>query len=292
MVGRRPRRKESSGKGSLAGSHAKCWLWGRHAVQESLAAGRWLPLEVTLRDDGEEEKFAEIIRLATDHGLPLSRETAERLTQWTGSREHQGVVARMPEFPYLSPADLLSVMSPTAGRTNPKGQTTKPIASDTGEQQVDRPERALLYVLLDRIQDPHNFGAILRSAEVLGADAVFVGREAQSPVTPHVARSSAGAVHYIPLVQVESLTSLLDDWNRQGVQTLGTTGTAQVDIRDCDLTAPTALVLGNEGVGVRDELLSRCQVQARIPQQGQIESLNAAVAAGIVLYEASRQRSR
>lgn len=270
MVGRRPRRPARS-RTALSGSHAKSWLFGRHAVVEALTAGRWLPIEAAISADIPATLVAEFRKLAESRGVPMTVETPARLMQWTGSREHQGYVARMPEFPYLHSSDFPEDWHPQRTESATEGP-------------------AALYLLLDRIQDPYNFGAMLRSAEVLGVDAVFVGSKSQSAVTPHVARSSAGAVHHVPLVQVESLSLLVDDWNRVGLQTIGTTGGGTVEIGDCDLSVPTALILGNEGTGVSDELLSRCRVTTKIPQLGTIESLNAAVATGIVLYEALRQR--
>jgi len=147
-----------------------------------------------------------------------------------------------------------------------------------------------LYAVLDRVQDPFNFGAILRSAEVFGVDAVFIGRDEQAPVTSAVARSSAGAVNHIPIAVAEELCVLLAQLQRAGIVCIATAPEAGTELPVCDLTRPTAFVVGNEGSGVAAALLGGCDARVRIPQHGRVGSLNAAVAASIVFYEARRQR--
>src|SRR5205085_793916 len=148
----------------LLGSHQRCWVWGRNAVLETLAAGRWIPLEVRLADRLPADKVATVRRLTDPTGIPVLIEPAVRLRQLCGSDEHQGYLAKMPPFPY-----------------------------DDADALIARRPPSPLYVVLDGIQDPFNFGSMLRSAEVLGTDAVFLGRERQVEVTSHVARSSSGA---------------------------------------------------------------------------------------------------
>ena len=173
-----------------------------------------------------------------------------------------GYLAKMAPFPYRDPAELISG-HPDSGA----------------------------FMLLDGIQDPHNFGAIIRSAEVLGLQGVFVGKHRQAPVGSQVARSSTGAVNHLPIAQAEDLV----DWARTlksscGLSLIGTHQDATTDIWDCDLTVPCVLIIGNEGTGIRPELIDMCDRLIRIPQTGRVQSLNAAVAAGILCYEVSRQR--
>ena len=147
-----------------------------------------------------------------------------------------------------------------------------------------------LFLLLDGIQDPYNLGAILRSAEVLGVDAVVLGEERQSGITSLVARSSAGAVNYLKIIRTADLTNVLIQWQARSVTILGASEKADLPLYEVDLTGPLAVIIGNEGTGIRPELLARCHQLVTIPQAGRVGSLNAAVSAGILFYEVHRQR--
>jgi 23S rRNA (guanosine2251-2'-O)-methyltransferase len=249
-------------KGTLLGSHQKCWLWGRNTVLETLRAGRWRPVELRLSEELPAADVGAVAELVGTAPIPLHRDPAARLAQLCGSREHQGYLAKMPEFPYDAPEGVLAGLS-------------------------DNP----LCLVLDGIQDPHNFGAVLRSAEVLGVDAVFVGEVRQVDVTSQVVRSSAGAVNFVRLSRVSALPHLLANLKSRGLSVVGASEKGSVAPAECDLKRPTALVIGNEGTGLSDEVLAVCDERIAIPQHGRVGSLNAAVAAGILVYEAKRQRS-
>ncbi len=258
------RSRRGKGKKVLLGNHQRCWIWGKHLVRETLEAGRWPILELILAEDLAQSDLTTVKRLAAARQITVQVQPGDRLTQLGRSTEHQGYLAKMGPYPYRDPAELVS---------------GKP-ASGT-------------FVLLDGIQDPHNFGAIIRSAEVLGLQGVFVGKHRQAPVGSQVARSSAGAVNHLPIAQAENLV----DWSRTLKSSfeyclIGTHQDATVDIWDCDLTIPCVLIIGNEGFGIRPELSDLCDRLVRIPQTGKVQSLNAAVAAGILCYEVSRQRKR
>jgi 23S rRNA (guanosine2251-2'-O)-methyltransferase len=252
MVGRRRKRTKS------AGSHQRCWLWGRHAVLESLRAGRWLPDEIWRDTELEADVLEEVESGAEEAEIEVHIVEAARLTQLAGTIEHQGLAARMPEFRY----DELSTVAASAGDRRP-------------------------WLVLDRIHDPHNFGAILRSVDVLGGAGVIIGSTGQAEVTPHVARSSAGAVHHVPIVRAGDLATAVRAAGRR-VVVADEAGDTRLD--QVDFGAPTLVVLGNEGSGVSGELKALADVRAAIPQRGKIDSLNVGVAAGVILYEALRQR--
>ncbi|MCA9053172.1 MAG: 23S rRNA (guanosine(2251)-2'-O)-methyltransferase RlmB [Planctomycetaceae bacterium] len=257
MVGRR---HKSSRR--LAASHQRSWLWGRHAVLETLAAGRWTPLEVRVAAELDLESRDVVAQGCAQLDVPIEIHPHDQLTRWCGTGEHQGLLALMPAYQYLTIEEALAGLPATP-----------------------------LILILDRIQDPHNFGAILRSADVFGVDMVFVAQTEQANVTPHVARSSAGGVNHVPLCQVETLSDLPRLlWERHRITTCAAVGGSSTSVMAADLRRPTAIVIGNEGSGVSDELRAACGGQISIPQQGHVESLNAAVAAGILLYEARRQR--
>jgi 23S rRNA (guanosine2251-2'-O)-methyltransferase len=257
MVGGKRTRKATR---QLLGSHQKCWLWGRHVVLETLRAGRWKPCEVWAADRLTADLAREVESLSDSLQVPLLRTSADAMARRCGTGEHQGLAAKMPPFPYWTEAELLEHRR--GGRC---------------------------YLILDALQDPYNFGAILRSAEVFGVRGVFVGTERQSEVTSLVARSSAGAVNHVPLVRTDDLVGLIGRLQERGVRVVGATGIGGCDSFTYEFRRTTALVIGNEGSGVCPELLGQCDALVRIPQFGTVGSLNAGVAAGILLYEMARQ---
>lgn len=255
-------------KKPLLGSHQRSWIWGRNLVAETLRAGLWIPYELRLADDADEE----LRTLADSRNVQVHDETASRLTQLCGATDHQGVLAKMPPFPYASPTDLLNWLRTT--RRPPISPSPDP-----------------LFLITDHLQDPYNFGAIVRSAECFGAAGVFIPRTRQVGVTSQVARSSAGAVNHIPIAQVDDLLVLTDELKRQGVRLVAASEHAATPLPDADLSGPLAVVIGNEGVGIRRDLLAACDLSVAIPLTGRVGSLNAAVAAGIMIYEATRRRT-
>jgi 23S rRNA (guanosine2251-2'-O)-methyltransferase len=258
MVERYRRKK---GRPALLGNHQKCWLWGRHAVTEMLRAGRWPVLELHYSDRLPKEDLAFAESWSRDSNTPLAIKPFERLTELCHSREHQGFLAKMAPFPYDKVDDLLATAKPQP-----------------------------LFAILAGLQDPHNFGAVIRSAHVLGVDAIFVPAYEQVEVTTQVARSSVGAVNHIHIAQADDLVTLTSMLQSRGIRVIGTSQRAAHPIYERDLSGSIAIVIGNEGTGIRDELLCMCDELVTIPQFGAVESLNAAVSAGILFYEAQRQR--
>jgi 23S rRNA (guanosine2251-2'-O)-methyltransferase len=259
MVGQR--RKKQRSKKAMMGNHQKSWLHGRNAIVETLEAGRWLPNELVLSDQLAEETVRPIIDAASVLQVPFEVAPHERLTQLCHARDHQGVIARMPPYPYLDSAAV-----------------------------IERASAPGLFLVLDRLQDPFNFGSVCRSASVFGVDGVFVAEVGQAEVNSQVARSSAGAINRLKIARDECLAATTDRLKSAGVQTVATSPRAELQVDQLDCTIPTAVIIGNEGAGVSDELLERCDQLVTIPQATGFESLNAAVSTGIVLYEIHRQR--
>lgn len=252
------------GKGKpLLGSHQKCWIWGRHLVQETLAAGRWPVADLFLSDSLPPELLAGASARAVELGVPVNVLPPDELEKLGHTREHQGFLARMLEFPYVSLEAL------------PSGSDADPAFT----------------VLLDGIQDPYNLGAVLRSAEVFGAHGVILQASGQTGVTSMAARSSAGAVNRIPVAKVESLAAAAASLRARGVALVGASEKAERELPACDLRGPVCVAVGNEGFGLSEAVREQCALLARIPQLGHVGSLNAAVAAGIFFYEVRRQRS-
>lgn len=261
MVGRNRRTKKASANAPLMGNHQKCWLWGRHSVMELLRTDRWQPLELGISHALPEPLAEEVSQWATDHSCPIEVWSDQDIEARCRASDHQGLIARMPEFPYLSVDETIRRMPANSWCT-----------------------------LLDGIQDPFNFGAILRSAEVLGASAAFIGTEQQCGVTAQVVRSSVGAVLHLPLARGENVCDIARSLQANGVQLCAASEKATHSPSEIDLRRPTCLVIGNEGRGISASLLAMCDQMIAIPQTGHVGSLNAAVAAGILYYEAGRQR--
>lgn len=262
MVGRKPQTKGKKKKPLLA-SHQRSWLWGKNLVLETLAGARWPVHELYLADDlGADAAASELAQAqAQTPKLKATRSARTRLAELCGAPDHQGYLARVGAYPYV-PADDLRARARTPS----------------------------LFLILDGVQDPYNLGAMLRSAEVFGIDGVFLGTQGQVGVNSLAARSSAGAVNRLAIARVESLPDLIAELRRDAVRVVGAGLEADYALDACDLAGPTALVIGNEGIGLSPAVMAGCNMLAKIPQAGGLNSLNAAAAAAVCLYEAQRQR--
>jgi 23S rRNA (guanosine2251-2'-O)-methyltransferase len=243
-------------------SHQQSWIWGRHAVLEAIRSDRWTPCEIQSVAELPPEILKELRQFCDERDVLSSVVSSDRLEQLVHTPAHQGMIAKMPEYNYL-PLDEL----------------------------IDDSHSDKLYLVLDSIQDAFNFGACLRCGEVLGVEAVLVGERDQCGMTSQAVRSSAGAVHHLPIFRTSDLTGALVRLQAQHVQLVAASEKGDRTIGECDFGRSTAIVLGNENTGIADERLALCTVHARIPQAGRVGSLNVAVAAGIMLYEAFRQRT-
>jgi 23S rRNA (guanosine2251-2'-O)-methyltransferase len=248
-------------------SHQRSWIWGRHAVTETLAAGRWPVLELYVDESFSASETSQIVALAGRHSVAVRGASASRLEQLCRNSDHQGYVARMGEFPCRTLSDLQKALKEPLQR-----------------RQVP------LYLVCDRVQDAHNFGAILRNCDAMSVDGIIIGERSQAQVTPHVARSSAGAVNWQELYRVSELTAAVRVLRSSGVQVIAATEKSEGSLWDADLRNAAAILIGNEGSGIAPELLRECDALVSIPMLGRVNSLNAAVATGILLYECRRQQ--
>ena len=257
----------------LQASHQKNWLTGRYAILETLRAAVWPIDELFIASDVAAEDFAalaEIEQLAEDACVRLRYETADRIVELCHSEHNQGVAARMGEFPYRSADWLLEDQQATKG----------------GDNRMASPS---LVVICDRIQDTFNFGAILRCCDAMNVRAVVIADSEQATVTPQVSRSSAGAVNHVPIVVCDDLCAVVQQLKHLSYRVAAASEKSDGEAWTTDLTGDIALIVGSEAHGVSDKLLNLCDHKLRIPMLGKIESLNAAVAAGILLYEIRRQ---
>lgn len=238
-------------------------VYGLKPVLEALR-GKRRAFELFVVEEKKDNRLEKVLALAAERGIPVRRRQRHDLAQLTGSEHHQGVAVRMEPFAYTELEDLLAV------------------CRDAG------PNAMLL--VLDSIQDPHNLGAIIRTAACAGATGVIIPRDKAVGVTPTVEKVSAGAVETVPVVQVTNIAQTLERLKEDGFWMYGMAGEAGTSIYRQDFRGKVAMVIGSEGEGLRPLVRRHCDHLVSIPLTGGVDSLNASVAAGVVLFEAVRQR--
>jgi 23S rRNA (guanosine2251-2'-O)-methyltransferase len=239
--------------------------YGIHAVRVLLVRHPQRVKRLWLAGGREAGRLAEVRTLAQGAGVPVATADDAQLDKLAEGGRHQGVVA-----------ELL----PRAG--DPETQL---------EEALEAAGSAPLLLVLDGVQDPHNLGACLRSADAAGVAAVIVPRDRAAGLTPVVRKVAAGAAETVPLVAVVNLARTLRDLKERGVWLVGTDDAAEKTLYQADLKGPLALVMGSEGEGMRRLTRECCDLLVSIPMGGAVESLNVSVAAGVALFEAVRQRS-
>jgi 23S rRNA (guanosine2251-2'-O)-methyltransferase len=241
-------------------------LTGIHAVHEALEAGASIERIVIAR--GLRGKRVEkIVQLARSRGVPVRFEERAQLDRLAGTREHQGVIALAGAKLPLTLEDLLRKPGPEDAQ---KG----------------------LLVLLDGVEDPQNLGAVVRTALAAGADGLVLPERRAAGLTESVARASAGALAHLPIARVVNLASAMEELKEAGYWLVGLDERAEKNYADADFTGPTGIVLGSEGKGLHELVRKRCDFLVSIPTTGPVRSLNVSVAAGVVLFEAVRQRRK
>ena len=235
-------------------------ICGRNPVIEAIKSGAQLD---TIYIDGTGGSLNLIRRLAKENNIVVKDAQDKKLSQLSGGASHQGVVAVGACGQYVSVEDILAV-------SQKKG--TKPFI-----------------IICDEIEDPHNLGAIIRTAETSGADGVIIPKRRSASMNSTVFKTSAGAASYVPVARVSNLASCIDTLKENGVWIYGTDASGS-DYSETDLTGSCALVIGSEGFGISKLIQKKCDFMIKLPMMGKINSLNASVAAGIFMYEALRQR--
>ena len=257
----RERREPRSGDGA-ARRPATASLYGVLPVLEALRSGGRRIEKIVVADGARQHRLNEIFELARDHRViveTVPRERIDRLVE--AGANHQGVVA------IASSADYVD-----------------------SDKIVDHASEPALFVILDGVEDPRNLGAILRTVECAGADGVFIPERRAVGLTDTVAKSSAGAIEHVKVAKVTNLNRFIEDLKEKNVWVVGTSGDATMSYTEWDWTTPTALVLGAEGSGLHRLVAENCDALVKIPMYGKIDSLNVSVAAGVILFEARRQR--
>lgn len=236
-------------------------ILGRNPVREALRAGR--PINKILLTRGElAPPLLELSRTAREKGVPVQQTDRAQLDKLSGGHPHQGVIAFVAPREYLDMDELLSL----AG-SNP------------------------FLIMLDEINDPHNLGAILRTADAAGAHGVIIPKRRSASLTPAVARASAGAVEYVPVARVTNMARTIEELKEQGIWVVGAHMTGEL-YWEARLDGPLALVIGGEDKGLGRLVREKCDLLVRLPMYGRVGSLNASVAAALLSYEVLRQRRR
>lgn len=245
-------------------------LYGVMPVLEALRAGHRSVEHIIIIEGAHTHRLRDLLGLARKANVPVRRAGRAEFTRVVGEGvNHQGVMAVVAAARYHDADDLLDDLAARSGTTDPA-----------------------LAVVLDGVEDPRNLGAILRTVECAGAHGVFIPERRAAGLTETVAKAAAGALEHVAVARAVNLSRLIDEFKQRGIWTVGTSGEAEMEYTACDYTQPTALFFGGEGVGLHRLVRERCDVLVKIPMRGHTESLNVSVAAGIVLYEALRQRRR
>lgn len=239
-------------------------LEGRHAVTEALRMRRTIDKIYILRNPGEDSDLAAIRTLARSAGIPVAEADRRKLDQMSVTGVHQGVIATVPAVSYSTVEDILNA------------------AKESGEPP--------LIILCDNLSDPHNLGAIIRTAGAVGAHGVIIPKHRSVSLTAVCAKAAAGALEHVPVAKVTNLAETIVNLQKNGVWVFGTAGEGTTSLYDADFARPCAIVIGSEGDGMSRLVRERCDYIVSIPMKGAVPSLNASAAAAVVCFEAMRRR--
>ena len=256
--------RETAAPGSTGNENL---VYGVNAVLEALRAGKRQVETIAILQSARPDRLKAVLDLAREKGVPVQRVPRLNLDRTLGEARHQGVVARIAAAHYADADELLASLEEKIGTADPP-----------------------LVLGLDAIEDPRNMGSMLRTAECAGVHGVFVTERRAVGLTSVVAKVAAGALEYVPVARVTNLVRLIEQLKERNIWVVGAAGDASQSYTDWDWTLPAAIFLGNEGHGLHRLVREHCDTLVHIPVRGQLDSLNVSVAAGVLLYEARRQR--
>ncbi|MDL4841365.1 23S rRNA (guanosine(2251)-2'-O)-methyltransferase RlmB [Aquibacillus rhizosphaerae] len=238
------------------------WIVGKNPVIEALSAGRSIN-KLLVSDQLQNQSYNKIHSLAKQNGITIQRVPKKKLDQLVDDN-HQGVAAAVAAYQYSSVEDLFEL--------------------------AERREEAPFFLILDEIEDPHNLGSILRTADATGVHGVIIPKRRSVGLTATVAKTSAGAIEYIPVARVTNIAQTIDELKERHVWVVGTEAEGTEDYRQLDGTTSLALVIGNEGKGMSRLVKEKCDWTVRLAMKGKVSSLNASVASSLLMYEVYRKR--
>jgi len=239
-------------------------ITGIHAVREALEGGRAFE-RIVIAKGRQDSRVEEIVQLARGRQIPVRFEERAQVDRTANSKDHQGVVALVAASQAATLEDILARANGSRGQIG-------------------------LVVLLDGVEDPHNLGAIIRTALAAGAHGIVIPERRAAGLTDTVARASAGALAHLPVAKVTNLVRAMEELKQAGYWLVGLDERGDKSYTDVDYTSPTAVVLGGEGKGMHELTRKRCDFVVSLPTVGPVKSLNVSVAAAVVLFEARRQR--
>ncbi|GAA3411991.1 23S rRNA (guanosine(2251)-2'-O)-methyltransferase RlmB [Paenibacillus hodogayensis] len=239
------------------------WIAGKHSVLEALRSGRTIH-KIWIAEQAQKHHSQPIVAEARKQNIVIQFADKRKLDQLVSDVPHQGVVAQVAAHDYVEVGDLL-------------------------EKARARGEKPFL-IVLDEIEDPHNLGSILRSADCTGVHGVIIPKRRSVGLTATVSKTSAGAVEYVPVARVTNIAQTIDALKEEGIWVAGADVEASQLVYDADFTMPLAIVIGNENRGIGRLIKEKCDFLIKLPMAGQINSLNASVAASVFMYEVVRQR--
>jgi 23S rRNA (guanosine2251-2'-O)-methyltransferase len=258
-----PKAEDKKINSPLTADHSPL-IFGVLPVLEVLRAGTRRIEKILVAEGAHEKRLSELLDLAREKRVPFQKIPRANLSRFVeNGANHQGVIAFVAAADYTDADELF--------------------------EEIATKENTLA-VILDGLEDPRNLGAILRTVDCVGADGVFIPERRAVGLTETVAKTSAGATEYVKIAKVTNISRLIDEMKERNIWTVGTSADAKLNYTDWDWTQKSALVLGSEGKGLHRLVAEKCDVLVKIPLLGQIESLNVSVAAGVILYEAIRQR--
>jgi 23S rRNA (guanosine2251-2'-O)-methyltransferase len=244
-------------------------VYGVNSVLEAVRASKRPIDSITILESARPDRLKQLLELARQKRIPIHRVPRLELDRSLGNANHQGVVARIAAARYADPDELLAAVESKIGTVDPP-----------------------LVMALDGVEDPRNMGSILRTAECAGVHGVFVPERRATGLTDIVAKVAAGALEYMPVARVTNLVRLIEQLKERNIWVVGSAGEAQQSYTEWDWNLPSAIILGSEGRGLHRLVRESCDTLVNIPVVGKLESLNVSVAAGVLLYEARRQRAK
>jgi 23S rRNA (guanosine2251-2'-O)-methyltransferase len=237
---------------------------GRNPVLEALRSGREIN-KIWVNEGSRGGQISQLIQLAKENNIIVQQAPKKKLDQLSDTDNHQGVVASVAAYQYAEMEELFKK------------------AEEKGE--------APFFLLLDEIEDPHNLGSILRTADAAGAHGVIIPKRRAVGLTATVAKASTGAIEYVPVVRVTNLAQTMDELKERGLWFVGSDAAGKQDYRQADFDMPIGLVIGSEGKGMGRLIKKKCDFLINLPMVGKVTSLNASVAASLLMYEVYRKRN-
>lgn len=240
------------------------FIIGKNSVLEALRSGHTIN-KIWIGEGSQKGQVNQVIDLAKENGIQYQFVPKKKLEALVETQNHQGIVASVAAYEYAELDDLF----------------TK--AKEKGEEPF--------FLLLDEIEDPHNLGSILRTADAAGAHGVIIPKRRAVGLTATVAKASTGAIEYVPVVRVTNLARTMEELKKRGIWFAGTDASGDTDFREASFDLPIGLVIGSEGKGMSRLIKEKCDFLLRVPMRGKVTSLNASVAASLLMYEVFRKRN-